>query len=235
MSKKVFLGVGHGGKDSGVAANGFKESDLNLKIALYVKSELERHGVIVGISRTTDENDPINEEIKECNAFNPNLAVEIHNNAGGGDGAEIFYYSKGGASKTLAENIIKEITSIGQNSRGIKTKLGSDGREFYAWIRETVAPAVLIECAFVDNKEDIKIIDSKEKQEKMGIAIAKGILKELNISYKNAHQAPAKNSNGNTETENKLYRVQVGTFKVKENADRLKNELISKGYNAIVV
>ena len=66
MSKKVFLGVGHGGKDSGVAANGFKESDLNLKIALYVKSELERHGVIVGISRTTDENDPINEEIKEC-------------------------------------------------------------------------------------------------------------------------------------------------------------------------
>ena len=112
MSKKVFIGIGHGGKDPGAVANGFSEKDLNLQIGLSCKTELERHGVLVGISRVRDENDPLSEEIKECNAFAPDLAVEIHNNAGGGDGAEIYHYSKGGTSKTLAQNILNEIDCL---------------------------------------------------------------------------------------------------------------------------
>lgn len=91
---KVFIGVGHGGSDSGAVANGLKEKDLNLSIALACKAELERHGVVVGISRTKDENDSLSQEIKECNAFNPDYAVEIHNNAGGGDGVEIFHHHR---------------------------------------------------------------------------------------------------------------------------------------------
>lgn len=183
MAKKVFLGVGHGGKDPGAVANGFEEADLNLSIALACRDELVRHGVNVKMSREKDENDPLTDEIKECNAFDPDLAIDIHNNAGGGDGVEAYYHYKGGESKTLAVNVLAEIVKIGQNSRGAKIRKNSKGKDYFGFIRQTNAPAVLVECAFVDNKTDIKIIDTPAEQKIMGIAIAKGILKTLGISY----------------------------------------------------
>ena len=189
MAKKVFLGVGHGGTDPGAVANGFEEADLNLPIALACQAELVRHGVTVGMSRTKDENDTLTEEIKECNAFAPDLAVDIHNNAGGGDGAEAYYHYKGGTGKTLAENILSEIVAIGQNSRGAKIRKNASGTDYYGFIRQTNAPAIIIECAFVDNKTDIAILDTPEEQKAMGMAIAKGILATLGIEYKQP-QAP---------------------------------------------
>ena len=211
---KVFLGVGHGGSDPGAIANGLKEKDLNLAIALACNEELVRHGVTVQMSRTKDENDTLTQEINECNAFNPDLAIDIHNNAGGGDGVEAYYYSGGGTSKTLAENIISEVVKIGQNSRGAKTRKGSDGRDYYGFIRETRPPAVIVECAFVDNANDIKIIDTAGEQKIMGAAIAKGILKTLNIAYKEP-VAP------------KTYSVQVGNFSNKADAENLLKSITS--------
>ena len=184
MAKKVFIGIGHGGSDPGAVANGFKEADLNLVIGLACATELERHGVQVRTSRTKNENDPLTEEIKECNAYGPDLAVDIHINAGGGDGAEVYYYSGGGTSKVLAENILAEIVKIGQNSRGIKTRVNANGTDYYGFIRETKAPATIVECAFIDNTTDIKIIDTTAEQKAMGVAIAKGILKTLGIAWK---------------------------------------------------
>ena len=183
MAKKVFIGVGHGGSDPGAVAFGREEADLNLAIALACKDELVRHDVSVMMSRTKDENDTLTEEIRECNAFNPDLAIDIHNNAGGGDGAEAFYHYGGGLSKTLAVNVLDEIVKIGQNSRGIKTKLNNAGTDYFGFIRETKAPAVIVECAFVDNATDIKIIDTAAEQKAMGVAVAKGILKTLGITY----------------------------------------------------
>ena len=184
MAKKVFLGVGHGGSDPGAVANGVKEKDLNLDIAFACFYELERHSVEVRMSRQKDEEDSLDQEIKECNSYAPDLALDIHNNAGGGDGAEAYYHIGGGTGKTLAENVLAEIVKIGQNSRGAKTRKGSDGRDYYGFIRETVAPAVIVECAFVDNATDLQIIDTKAEREKMGIALAKGILKTLGIAWK---------------------------------------------------
>ena len=121
-TKKVFLGVGHGGKDPGAVANGMKEADINLSIALACRDELIRHGVEVKMSRISDEDDPISEEIQECNSFNPDLAVDIHTNAGGGYGFEVYHTIYGGVGKTLAENINAEVIAAGQNSRGVKSK-----------------------------------------------------------------------------------------------------------------
>lgn len=181
--KKVFLGVGHGGSDPGATALGRKEKDLNLAIALACEDELVRHGVAVKMSRTKDEDDTLTEEIKECNAFDPDLAIDIHNNAGGGDGAEAYYHYKGGLSKTLAVSILDEIVKIGQNSRGAKIKKNAQGYDYFGFIRETVPPAVIVECAFVDNAKDIQIIDTDAECKAMGIAIAKGILSTLGIDY----------------------------------------------------
>ena len=180
---KIFLGVGHGGSDPGAVA-GVKEKDLNLAIALACRDELVRHGVDVKMSRTTDENDPLEEEIREANAFlgTSGYAIDIHNNAGGGDGVEIFHSAKSAADDALARNVLDAIIAIGQNSRGIKTKLMSNGNDWFGFIRQIKAPSILVECAFVDTK-DVQIVDTTEEQKTMGIAIAKGILKTLGISY----------------------------------------------------
>lgn len=174
---KVFIGVGHGGSDPGACANGLRESDVNLTMALAMKAELERHGVTVGISRTKDENDRLAEEIRECNSFAPDLAVEIHNNSGGGDGFECFISGKNQTARQLAERIEKEVKGIGQNSRGIKvsTSLG--------WVREVKAPAVLCEGFFLDSA-DRSIADTVDKQRRFGQAYARAVLAQLGIAVK---------------------------------------------------
>lgn len=222
MSKvfKVFLGIGHGGKDPGAVANGFEESDLNLNIGLACRDELERHGVTVLMSRTKDENDDINEEIRECNAFNPDLAGDIHNNAGGGDGAEILHTIYKGEGEELAQNILSEIVAIGQNSRGIKTRKNAQGTDYFGFIRSTSCPAVIVECAFVDNRKDMEIIDTLEEQKKMGVAIAKGFLKTLGVPYKEASK--------------EYYRVQLGAFSVKANAENKLKEVKKYFPDAII-
>ena len=113
---KVFIGVGHGGSDP-EAVSYLVEKDVNLVEALACRDFLEAHGVQVLMSRTSDEEDPLTDEIKECNAFNPDLAIDVHNNAGQGDGFECFYHYNGGSGKTLAQNIEAEVKAIGQNSQ----------------------------------------------------------------------------------------------------------------------
>ena len=217
---KVFIGVGHGGSDPGAVANGTKEKDLNLSIALACKAELERHGVEVRMSRTKDENDPIGDEVKECNAYDPTFAVDIHNNAGGGDGGEVFYHHGGGKGKTLAENILTEMVKAGQNSRGIKTRVNSQGKDYYAFIRNTSCPAVIVECAFVDNATDSQILSTEAKRKAMGIAIAKGILKALGVAYQG---------------ERGYWKVQVGAYLYKENAEALQKKIKAVGFDAFIV
>ena len=187
---KVFIGVGHGGSDPGAVANGFEEADLNLSIALACRDVLTAHGVTVRMSRTKDENDALTEEIKECNAFAPDYAIDIHNNKfvkpNTGDGAEIYHSVFGGAGKELAERVLEAIVKeTGQNSRGLKTRFNSSGNaDYYGFIRETNAPAIIVECAFIDNIKDLQIIDTAAEQKAMGAAIAHGTLKKLGISIK---------------------------------------------------
>ena len=216
---KVFIGVGHGGSDPGAVANGTKEKDLNLPIALACRDVLEKHGVSVKMSRTKDENDTISEEVAECNAFAPDLAVDIHNNAGGGDGAEVFYPHGGGKGKTLAENILAEIVKVGQNSRGIKTRVNSQGEDYYAFIRNISCPAVIVECAFVDNATDLKILATESQRKAMGEAIAKGILKSLGVEI---------------QSEKSYWRVQVGAYLYRENAEAMQKKIKAAGFDAYI-
>lgn len=172
------------------------------------------------MSRTKDENDTLSDEIKECNAFSPDLAVDIHNNAGGGNGAEVFHHYGGGKGKTLAINILDEITKIGQNSRGAKTRKNSAGRDYYGFIREITAPAVIVECAFVDNASDLQILATESKRKAMGTAIAKGILKTLGVAFESESDT--------------LYCVQVGAYSDKSNAETMLQKLKAAGFDGYI-
>lgn len=181
MVHKVFLGVGHGGRDPGALGGGLRESDVNLDIARACRTELERHGVQVLMSRTADEDDPLTEEIRECNAYAPALAVDIHTNAGGGRGFEAYHTLSGGVGATLARNIETEVVAIGQTSRGCKTRANDAGRDYYGFIRQTKCPAVICECAFIDS-DDRRHIDTREERAAFGRAYARGILRTLGVS-----------------------------------------------------
>lgn len=232
---KVFIGVGHGGSDPG-AVGYVREEDVNLTMALACMDELADNGVNVAMSRTKDENDPVAEEVNECNAFNPDLAVDVHNNAGGGDGFEALVSIVGGTGTILAKNIEAEVKKLGQNSRGIKTRKNLNGKDYYAFIRNTKCPAVILEGAFVDNANDVKAIDTVAEQKEFGRAYARGILKTLKDMGKLEEIKEDPKEDPKEEQESgKLYRVQVGAFKYKSGAEALQNELKSKGYNAIIV
>lgn len=178
MAIRVFIGVGHGGSDKGASCY-VVEKDANLTIALAARDVLEAAGCIVGMSRVTDEDDPVSEEIREANAFGADVAFEVHNNAARGDGWECFVQTNKYASQSrkLAELIEKEVKAIGQNSRGIKTY-------GYWWTNGVKAPAVLLEGFFVDNWNDAKDFDTVAEQQELGRAYARGVLKYFGITEK---------------------------------------------------
>lgn len=218
--KKVFIGVGHGGSDPG-AVGYLVEKVANLEIALACAAYLTKNGVDTLLSRQDDRSDSLNSRITKCNEFKPDLALDIHNNSGGGDGFEVYYHYKGGISLNLAKNIETEVLKIGQNSRGCKTKLNDRGTDYFGFIRETNAPAVIVEGAFIDNLNDVSFIDEITEQRKLGEAYAKGILKTLGINTESVKN--------NTNTQN-VYRVQAGAFTERANAEKLLKELKQKGF-----
>ena len=79
---------------------------------------------------------------------------------------------------------------MGQNSRGVKTRQGSNG-DYYAFIRETVAPAVIVEGVFVDTQADAAQADTLAEQQAFGVAHAKGILDTLGLAYDEPEDKPA--------------------------------------------
>lgn len=216
-SMKVFLSAGHGGSDPGAVAFGLQEKNINLQVMLACKDELEKHGVEVVASRTTDEYDPVGQEVKEANASGAEIAVSFHTNAGGGDGFEAYYFTSSEKGKRLAEIGEKYVKELGQNSRGIKSG------NHLAFVKNTIAPAVLFESFFVDSG-DYTIGDTTAEQQAFGVAYAKAILEYLGIEYKAKEEA--------TET---IYRVQVGAFGKKANAKALKKELKAAGFDAVIV
>ena len=240
MAKKVFLGVGHGGSDPG-AVGILVEKEINLKMATACRDYLIARGVEVLMSRVKDENDPLEEEIRECNAYNPDLAVDCHNNAGGGDGFEVYYTLNGGTGKLLAQNIESEVKAIGQNSRGCKTRAGANNLDYYGFIRETKCPAVICEGVFVDNKADAAQADTDEECKAFGEAYARGILKTLGISDNatapnNNTTAPNNNATApnNNATSGITYKIQVGAYSVKSNADEMLAKVKAAGFNAFI-
>ena len=232
MTKRVFIGVGHGGKDPG-ALKYIKEADANLQMALGLKAELERHGIIVGVSRLKDEDDPLTEEIKEANAFAPDVAVECHNNAGGGDGFEVYHQTNGYATKSikLAQCIEARVVASGQKSRGVKTRLNGSGTDYFGWCRQVKVPAVLCEGFFVDNATDSRDYNTAAKQQAFGRVYAWGVLDYLGIAIKPQVDKPAGKPVEQPQADkNLLYTVQVGAFASAKSAADLYAKLDDMGY-----
>lgn len=214
---KVFLDAGHGGKDPGALGNGLQEKDIALSVTLKVGNILANHGVTVGYSRTTDVFLELADRAIRANNFGANVFVSVHCNAfsdTSAKGVETYSYPGSTTGANLSKSIQNSIIASGVYTvnRGTKT---AD----FAVLRLTNMPAALVELAFITNAQDADIL--RNRQNDLAVAVSKGILNYLGIPYQGG---------GST-----LYKVQVGAFSVKANADNLANELKAKGYSPIVV
>lgn len=205
---KVALDPGHGGYDNG-AVKYVTEDKVNLVMGLACRDYLEAHGVEVLMSRTADTANSLTSFCAKANDWGADLAVSIHNNAGGGDGFEAYHALKGGKGKTLAANIEAEVKKIGQNSRGLKTKIDENGQDYFGFIRLTSMPAVIVEGAFVDNKKDAAQIDTAAEQRAFGYAYARGILKTLGIKDKGYTPKAAASKPAATKQESKTISIEL--------------------------
>ena len=153
-----------------------KESTENRKVKNKVISYLRKQGHTVydcTCDNGSSSNDVLVKIVKKCNAHKVNLDVSINFNSGAKDkkgngkstGTEVLIYSNSSKAKKKAKSIVNEISKLGFKNRGVKVR-----SDLYV-LRKTNAPALLIECCFVDDKDDVKIYDCDE----MARAIVKGI------------------------------------------------------------
>ncbi|MEK4189966.1 N-acetylmuramoyl-L-alanine amidase [Paenibacillus sp. FSL L8-0494] len=155
--KKVWIDAGHGGKDPGAVANGLKEKDIVLSVALEIKKRLEANydGVQVLLSRSTDVFLELAERTSLANKAGADILVSMHCNAGGGSGGfETFRYTKASAASAALQNVLhKEImdtlnrVAVGVINRGQKA-------DNLHMVRESKMPAVLTENLFLDVATD---------------------------------------------------------------------------------
>jgi N-acetylmuramoyl-L-alanine amidase len=229
---KVYIGVGHGGSDPG-AVKYLVEKDIDLQMAKGCRDYLKEHGVDVLISRTGDIDSSINEKTTMCNHWGADLALDIHNNAGGGEGFEVWHSVNGGKGKVLAQNIEKEVVKIGQKSRGLKTKKNAYGSDYFGFIRQTKCPAIICEGVFVDNKADAAKADTEEKCRAFGVAYAKGILATLGLGM-NTEQNAAGETKESEQAAVQPEQTQTDTYRVKVTASALNIRKDAGTANAII-
>jgi len=186
--KKIIIGCddGHGkGTPGKRTPDGYQENEFNHYTKEYLMDELEYNGFgVVDCSPSRNDNsldDRCNIAHKEkCDLF-----VSIHYNAITGkwqasaEGIETYHYiNNSGKGIRAAQAIHTELMKgTKMKNRGVK------GANFYV-LKNTDMMAVLVECGFMDNKEDAILMKSKSYRQECSIEICKGICNIFGKTYK---------------------------------------------------
>lgn len=195
---------------SGVSTS---EAEVCYDIATYCEAALKRNGIDV---KKGSRESSMESRVTESNNWGADYHIPIHTNAGGGKGTEVFAWHTC-LDDALVKAVYNEVANLSPGSdRGIK-----NGDNLYE-VNSTTAICCYIECEFHDTYG--KWIYEHKKE--LGEAIAKGVITSAGKPFiESAAQTPSSKN---------LYRVQVGAFEKKENAETLKKELESKGYSVFI-
>lgn len=223
---KIMLDPGHGqyGNQSPLDKN-FYEGTNNFKFALALKEALLAYeGVEVYLTRNSITDDPSLPDrgnlalTKGCDVF-----LSIHSNAGASSayGVEGFYSTKTPKAKGLLEGLCNAVrlNLPASKVRRVTTKT-SGGSDYYGVLRSSagVKYSMLIEQGFHTNKKELACIKLDEWHKVVAKKQAEVFADFFGLKLKSKTH----------------YRVQVGYFSVKKNAENLANELKAKGYSAII-
>lgn len=188
----VVLDAGHGGRDDGAHANGLQEKDLTLDVITRADKLLKQFGFETVLTRTDDSYVALPERTAIANRIDNSIFVSVHfNHASRGTGVETFYASEkvppenewtwiGFFNKPapLPDDSSEALAGFIQASLVMRTEAtnrGIRGRPLYV-IRHTRSPAVLVECGFISNAFEARLIANEEDPERMAKAIAEGVM-----------------------------------------------------------
>lgn len=189
----VVIDAGHGGIDPGkVGVNDALEKDINLSIAMKLKRYLEQQNIRVIMTREADmglyEESDSNKKVRDMKnrlaimeEIKPELVISIHQNSYPEEavsGMQVFYYETSVEGKRLGE--IMQQTMI--ESLKPQKERTAKANDTYYLLKKTSAPIVIVECGFLSNHTEAKLLVSSEYQEKMAWAIHMGVLRYLNQS-----------------------------------------------------
>lgn len=211
---KWYLDFGHGGKDPGaIGKNNTKESDTVLKIGLLIKEILERSNEKVITTRQNNTYYSLSQRCDKANKENCDYFISIHMNSStntSATGTETWVYNLNSKVSTLGKTLTTNLSkNLNTPNRGVK-----ESKQF-AVLKNTKMQSIIIEIDFISN---IQIENSCTKENYLQNAaqtIASTLLNFIN------KEIPPKDQ---------LYKVTIGAFKDKNNALKLKNEAISKGF-----
>ena len=174
---KIVIDPGHGGSDSGANHNGILEKNLNLDVALKLRTLLECNNIEVTLTREDDSDLSLRKRCDISNSLMPDLFISIHHNAGGGSGYEIYHYTGSNLGSNIAQCIDQEFIKL-NNRRYVGSGLyaGNKKGDYYV-LKKTKSVAALTEFCFIDNKEDMLKYDAN----KQANAIYLGICKYMGI------------------------------------------------------
>lgn len=187
--KIVILDAGHGGWDPGKAGiQGEHEKEINLKIMSRLQMLLEQGGALVYITRATDEAlgetkiDDMRNRRLIADEMMGDILVSIHQNAfsnSSAKGAQVFYHHTSTDGQQLAEDIQYYLKSFADPDNKRESKSNDD----YYILRSTSMPSVLVECGFLSNPEEERLLNTEEYQEKIAWSIYMGILKYFESTF----------------------------------------------------
>jgi N-acetylmuramoyl-L-alanine amidase len=170
----IMIDPGHGGNQPGAGSGtGVFERDVTYKISQELKSLLEKSGATVIFTRDNSKSVPeIEERRLEAYSVNPDMFVSIHCDSSESklaNGSSVYYYKN--YSGPLAFAVSKNLPAAVKSQTGYAMQ--NKGAHFYPFlvIRLETCPSVLVECGFISNADDFKIINSDKGRK----AIAKGI------------------------------------------------------------
>lgn len=176
--------MGHclSGEGTGAKGCGHREEIETRNIGKIVIDMLKQEGNTVidcTVDRARNNSAQLNERVSKANKQKLDLFVSIHFNAcvddekgdGKTTGTEAYIYSVNSKAKPYAERIIKNLSSVGLKNRGIKlSKEAAKGG--IAVVDKTTSPALLVECCFIDDRDDMNLYTPQ----KFAKAIVEGIL-----------------------------------------------------------
>lgn len=224
MSKIFGLDAGHctSGADTGAQGNGYKEQDLTRQVVTYLSEYLENEGHITKYCHchsASSVNESLRYRVNRANSLGVDYFVSIHLNAGGGVGTETYICARGGEAERVAKRVNSKLVQYGYRDRGVKVG------NLYV-IKNTNAPAILVECCFIDSASDMAKFNAKS----IAKAIAEGLLNKT-IGEVNKHESKPNNS----DSSKTYYRVVVGSYTDRANAVKKQEELKSKGEDSFLL
>ncbi len=176
----IVIDAGHGGSDPGAVGCSLEEANVVLDVSTRLRTELERAGIRVALTRDVDEFVGLSARASFANSMSADGFVSVHSNANAGTpatGTETFISNSAGARSLELATLLQAgmISAWGLRDRGVK-------RADFVVVRDTTMPAALAELAFTNNcAVDATRLASATDRQAMAEAQARAILEWLGV------------------------------------------------------